>query len=299
MKMFKKYVLLPVGAGIIALGCGGGDHLGNAQALPEKPSTAQICGTLEPTLQERVSAQALKAGPVREAGGNITVPVYVHIITDSAGAGDVSNAVVNEQIAAMNRAYAGQQASGAYNTSYRFTLAGVDRTANDAWYLAARHSPDEVAMMTTLRQGSADDLNMYVRPLPYPLGGYATWPWNVPNLAMDGITVHTGCMPGGNYPNFNTGDVAAHEAGHWLGAYHTYHNGCTTEGDYVSDTPAHASATGGCPTTAPDTCTGGRFKGVDPIRNFMNSVFESCMTQFTKGQNDRMDVMYNAHRKGK
>lgn len=89
--------------------------------------------------------------------------------------------------------------------------------------------------------------------------------------------------------------------GHWLGLYHTFHalrtNGCF-EGDQVTDTPAQAEPTSGCPFFPPDTCTSA---GRDPIENFMDYSDDTCKSLddgFTEGQFNKMLAEWNAYRAG-
>lgn len=253
------------------------------------------CGTEMPAVSE-VAALELAAAefePVPPA--IVTTPVYFHIITDASGAGDVSDAALIQQIAVMNAAFSGGQATGAANTDFRFSHAGTDRTVNTAWYTAGINSADEVAMKTALHRGSADDLNIYIKLSD--VGGYATFPWGYAAKPLeDGIVCPASALPGGTY----SGEGMVHEAGHWLGLYHTFQGGCSQNNDFVSDTPAEREPNRQCP--APnnlDTCTGGQYKGKDPTNNFMDYTPEACRDRFTAGQSARMNLMYSAHRAGK
>src|SRR5512134_2473514 len=85
-----------------------------------------------------------------------TIPVYVHVVHEVDGTGLVSAGDVDAQIAALNLTFSGFY--GGDDTGFRFTLAGLDYTANDAWY-AQETFADEVAMKSALKEGGPADLN--------------------------------------------------------------------------------------------------------------------------------------------
>ena len=63
-----------------------------------------------------------------------SVPVWVHVITPDGTTGNVSQAIIDDQIVVLNNTYSGGE--GGVDTGFRFTLAGVDRTVNADWYNA-------------------------------------------------------------------------------------------------------------------------------------------------------------------
>ena len=242
---------------------------------------------------EARTAKILKAGKGKPGNGGTTVaaagniPVYVHVMADANGNGDVTDSQISQQIQVLNKTYGGQESGSASNTGFTFTLAGVDRFYNSTWHKDRSSS----TYRSQTRQGGADALNIWLVDFSYL--GIATFPWDYSrNPSIDGIRVHYGSLPGGPIANYTLGETATHEAGHWLGLYHTFQGGCTSTNDEVADTPAQSSATSGCP-TGRDSCS---LPGLDPIHNYMDYSYDSCYYEFTAGQTTRMQQMFGAYR---
>jgi hypothetical protein len=216
-----------------------------------------------------------------------TVPVYVHVMASASGAGNVSDTRIAQQITVLNNTFAGGESSAAANTGFSFTLAGVDRYFNTQWH----QDKSSATYRKATRQGGANALNIWLVDFKYL--GIATFPWDYSrNPGVDGIRVHFDSLPGGSIANYNLGETATHEAGHWFGLYHTFQGGCTATNDEVSDTPAQSSSTNGCP-EGRDSCS---LAGLDPIHNYMDYSYDSCYNQFTPGQSARASQIWSAYR---
>lgn len=229
-------------------------------------------------------------GAVAPASTGGVIDVYFHVIMDSNGDGGARASQIDRQIRVLN---------GAFNQwGWVFNLVAVDYTANDAWYTAGYGSREERELKTALRQGSGDDLNIYVNNMGGGLLGWATFPSSYQGQPdMDGVMLLTDSLPGGDAAPYNRGDTATHEVGHWMGLYHTFQGGCSKNNDYVADTPAERGPAFGCP-VGRDSCTGDRYPGLDPVENFMDYTDDACMDTFTALQDGRMDEQFSAYRSG-
>jgi hypothetical protein len=215
-----------------------------------------------------------------------TVPVWFHVISPDGVVGNVKDSVIQRQLQVINANFTG--------TGFTYVLAGVTRTVNESWYLL-NSTGDEQEMKKALRRGGADTLNVYSTSGAGFLG-WAYYPSTYDSREyIDGIVIDYRSMPGGEYGReFSLGKTLTHEAGHWLGLYHTFQGGCNTNGDYVADTPPMRVPTSGCP-EGKDTCPE---PGLDPIHNYMDYSFDSCYTEFSPGQTARMQDQWLFFRAG-
>lgn len=119
--------------------------------------------------------------------------------------------------------------------------------------------------------------------------GYSSFPVSAGN-SNDGVVVQY---------NYLNGTVLAHEAGHYLGLYHTFEGGCLNDncllnGDHVCDTPPDATSNFVCPNNSCSTELNDT-SGFNPFITDMDEVpdymdYTSCSLLFTQGQSDRMNA---------
>jgi len=231
----------------------------------------------------------LPASAKGKAGKNFrqSVPVWFHVVSDGA-IGNISDTVIQEQMNVLNLAFGGFY--GGANTGFSFRLAGVTRTNNAAWHYAGIGGNDGNTMKQTLHRGGPETLNLYATTA----GAYLGWAY-LPDIVtkpgqayLDGIVVDWESMPGASTKyagQYDLGQTATHEAGHWLNLEHTFYGGCNAKGDFIDDTPAQKVPTNGCP-EGQDTCL--KEPGLDPIHNYMDYSYDSCYWEFTQGQTQRM-----------
>ncbi len=258
-------------------------HLTEAQAQAQDAALKQALAAkgLKRDASGALTHNSLLA-PRAKAFAPVTIDVYFHTIT-SGSQGAISASRIARQVTVLNSAYAG--------SGFSFRLQSTDVTNKASWYAVTPDTSEERAMKTALHQGGKAALNLYAANIGDDLLGWATFPSSRIGT-QDGVVMLNASLPGGSATNYNQGDTATHEVGHWLGLYHTFQGGCSGQGDRVADTPAEASPAYACP-TGRNTCTS---PGLDPIKNYMDYSYDACMTSFTAGQVSRMKAQWTAYR---
>jgi len=230
----------------------------------------------------------------------IDVCLWMHVIYDPVtGSGNVSDAMVQDQLDVFNADFGGRNqqgnGEGGYPTTFQFRLEGVTRTGNRDWFLDIQSY--EVQATSALARDPCRCQQVYFSQLSGGLLGYCYLPSSFSSCSTrHGCFNHFQTMPGGNYNNYNLGQTVTHEVGHGFGLYHVFQGGVCTGcgGDLVCDTNPQRTSTSGCPNNK-DSCNDGR---QDNYHNFLDYSYDICMNEFTEGQSDRMDQQIAQYRPG-
>lgn len=249
----------------------------------------------------------------------LVVPVVVHVI-HNGGNENISSNQIQNAITLLNEAFenVGSYAySGGTATGIQFCLAKRDPQGNPSNGINRIQSPltnftreIQDAQIKALSQWPSHQyLNIWIareinsQSVGIGIAGYATMPF-LHGDPGDGIVLearHFGVSA-------EETKVLVHEAGHYLGLYHTFEGGCAnsdcqSQGDRVCDTPPDAStasslaAFNSCNSDEDDvtpvnpfrpTNLGGLGDQLDQIDNFMDYGRLDVLAKFTFGQRTRM-----------
>jgi hypothetical protein len=204
-------------------------------------------------------------------GGDITIPVVVHIIHQN-GTENISDAVVIAGIDHLNQAFSNTgsffDAEGV-DSHIRFCLAQQDEfgyptngiTRNFSSLTNMNSETEDEVLKNLVHWDPLQYLNIYLvneitsSSMGSGVAGYAYFP-SSHGMTEDGI-VNEARWFGSSVDNSK---VHIHEAGHYLGLYHTFNGDCGNQnclfdGDKVCDTPPDAStAEVGCDESV-NTCS--------------------------------------------
>ena len=238
------------------------------------------CGNNSTTISSQYNA----------AGGQLyRIPVVVHVLTNNRGQGDLSDALIQSQIDILNEdflALAGSPGGAGTDSQIEFYLAGTTRTRNNTWFRDSGNYYD------TLSWDTNQYLNIYTNQASGNLGyAYPPAQGGIVGSSFDRIVIlYSAFGRNSSYgPPYNQGRTTTHEVGHYLGLAHTFAGGCATEsapgcyttGDLICDTNSEST---------PNYSSCGRVTcgSSDPVTNYMDYSNDTCMTNFTFEQVNRM-----------
>mmetsp|Transcript_93380 Transcript_93380/g.264101 ORF Transcript_93380/g.264101 Transcript_93380/m.264101 type:complete len:504 (-) Transcript_93380:246-1757(-) len=212
----------------------------------------------------------------------------------------ISEAMIKDQVAWMNKGYTGREdwrskegAPPHVNTQIEFSLnefkfvedAACAKHAFSNTSLATRHNTGGVGFLTYVIM--TDDQSGVLGLAEFP----QEWQESSQELIVQiNAKAFRGWAAATRYPDltYDEGDTCIHEGGHSLGLFHTFEGGCD-DGDNILDTEPEAFPSYMCEDA--QSCF-----SHDPIYNFMDYSPDSCMEGFTEMQKRRLWCMVRHYR---
>lgn len=296
--------------------CGFDEHL--EKMLEKDPSGMQTI------LEHNARTEEIKRARLNEeaerAGGPRIIPTVFHVI-HQGGTENISKEQIEDQMRILNEDFRRQNPDAA-NTRPEFLAVAAD--ANVEFRLAKLDPQGNctdgiVRVISPLTENASDDNG--VKGLSYwnsqkyfnvwvvktidndgeqgTILGYAQFP-GFGGAATDGVVVRADYIGdiGTGANNSSNGRTLTHEAGHWLGLFHTFQGGCAGGffGEPIDDTPPQADATqSNCPQNA-NTCSNDNPDLPDMVENYMDYSNGACQNTYTLGQKDAMDAILSGSR---
>lgn len=273
--------------------------------------------------EKRANQMAMNTPVLRKKGTVRYIPVVFHVI-HKYGLENISQAQLNDALRVMNEDFRKMTGTNggsstdplATDMEYEFRLAQLDPNGqptngvNRIYNLGtdnARNGQKSLSYWDAKKyfniwvvnsiQNSGDPTSRVL--------GFAQFPYQInTNTSTDGVMA---CADQFGFIEMadasQAGRTLTHEAGHWVGLYHPFQNGCvggnssncSSQGDQVCDTPPVATPTTGCPTNR-NSCTNDAPDKPDLIKAYMDYANGNCMNLFTAGQKTRADQMMAAYR---
>ena len=279
--------------------------------LRDDPSLAQAAGQLQ-----RNQTVAGHDGTER-GGGMRIIPVVFHVL-HMGGAENISRSQILDQVTTLNLDYSRTNPDTA-NTrdifkpvasgvNVEFRLATLDPDGNCTDGIVRVQSPLSENATDAVKAFSYWPSDRYfniwvVKSIDSDGGagttlGYAQFP-GFGSPLTDGVVIrhdYTGSI-GTAAPFGGAGRTLTHEAGHWLGLFHTFQGGCAGGflGEGVDDTPPVAEANFNC-SFSTNSCTSDSPDLPDQIENYMDYTGGTCQNMFSIGQVDVMNTVLGSSR---
>lgn len=284
----------------------------SAQSIPHPDLPRCAISDLTEKQRKEINAQAAKALVAKRSSNaaftRITyVPIRPHILRRSDGTGGMSLTTLNQVMAVTNSYYL----LNGFGIQFYFCGTTPDYVDNDTEY-------DSFSNETLVTQGhdATNAMNQYyVNSFASGAGGYAYYPAN------DLFSTRSFIMNEVENEEDMGNRLIPHELGHNFNLVHTFGQrtgtgtlgsgttlelvtrdagaNCTTEGDYVCDTPAdpynisgaNLTYANGCPQYDPNsTARDANGQAYSPSISNIMSYYFPCVHDFTAGQHDRMQA---------